>query len=554
MTKLKTLTLPLGSSTNRMVLDQTQVDTLINVYYDDGIVNKNVNGYVFKSTIKNREYNLLTLLGLDVAYETLQTDKWSMAADNSALSDGDSATLSIGGELDVRDVVFEIGDITVTEGTATESQIRQWITLEKNVLSFSKGDATVGFGAQITISAHPSWNDQECKTLTIVLSGQFRTVWINPSTQSAALTHIGNRTLLEDYVRRSLCYVFNADGTKKAEIKSATFVGNYSGMTSGTVTFADDTVVDIAVLNAAGCNFMVYRPELHVWCGDEGDGEILRCTGIYGAGNGEKVWPGKYIGMFKAFVQNNVLKSQPNRIPTGEQTIATFMMLAKAGGNDYGIWSYGDWQKENALHLTWFANTNYENNVGLGRIGGDQNAYNRVRNIVTGFTLPLAGQNKCGKATTVDSAGNAVNCLNFFGIEGLGEQIWEFVTGFRHDGVTAYIWEDNTWDEIHAADRTFALQVTSSNQQYIKSIIAGSHFDMLPKAVGASATTGMCDGHWMASSGRLLFVGGRAANGSICGLSASNANYGFSASDAHIGARLAFIGEPETVSGSELLT
>ena len=54
--------------------------------------------------------------------------------------------------------------------------------------------------------------------------------------------------------------------------------------------------------------------------------------------------------------------------------------------------------------------------------------------------------------------------------------------------------------------------------------------------------------HWV----RLLYVGGNANNGSICGLSASAAHNGFSDSSAHIGARLAFYGEPETVSGSEL--
>jgi len=39
---------------------------------------------------------------------------------------------------------------------------------------------------------------------------------------------------------------------------------------------------------------------------------------------------------------------------------------------------------------------------------------------------------------------------------------------------------------------------------------------------------------------RLLFVGGSANDGSICGLSASSASFGFSISSAHLGARLAF--------------
>jgi len=39
---------------------------------------------------------------------------------------------------------------------------------------------------------------------------------------------------------------------------------------------------------------------------------------------------------------------------------------------------------------------------------------------------------------------------------------------------------------------------------------------------------------------RLLHVGGNANNGSLCGLSASNANNAFSNSNPNIGARLAF--------------
>ena len=66
----------------------------------------------------------------------------------------------------------------------------------------------------------------------------------------------------------------------------------------------------------------------------------------------------------------------------------------------------------------------------MGRINGGSN----VRNIVTGFTLPLVGkEHNYGTRATVDSEGITVNCLNFLDMEGLGEQIWEFVSGYRHD-------------------------------------------------------------------------------------------------------------------------
>ena len=556
LTKLK---LPIGSATNRLTLTQTEVDTLIRVYRSNSFTQKQVSGYVYKSALTRREYYLLTQLGLNVACDTLQDDTWTFAASTNLLQSGESATLSVGGDLALVDVVLAIDSVTVNSGDVSPETAAACFTLTDDTLAFDKGSISGEFAFTAVVSAHPVWNSSDVKTVQLMAGVKFRTVWINPANASAALEHDGGLSLLEDYIQRCKCYVFTADGRKKAEIKSATFSGNYSGMTAGTVTFADDTVVHVSTLNAAGCNFMVLRPALHIWSGTEGGAEVLKCTGAYDLlPTGKKTFPKKYIGMFKAFNQSGVLKSQPNRIPTGTQTIVTFQSQALAGNpnnvaaaNGYGLWNYSDWCKENALHLAWFANTNYEVNVGTGRIGGDQTQYNRVRNIVTGFTLPYAGKYQCAAAPSPDSAGNYVNSLNFFGIEGMGEQIWEFVIGFRHDGAgTAYVWDDNEWSETHAADRNITLPVTSATQAYIKTIIAGEHFDLLPRAVNASATTGMCDGHWISNIGRLLCVGCYAYYGSICGLSASNADAAFSYSSANIGARLAFYGEPEDVSGS----
>lgn len=548
LTKLK---LPMGSATNRLTLTQTEVDTLIRVYYSQTITQKQVSGYVYKSAMTGREHYLLTQLGLDVTYDTLESDTWSLASDAQLLNSGESAVLTVGGELTLADVVLAIDSVTVNSGDVTQETAAACFGLTGNTLTFDKGSIDGEFVFTVIVSAHPVWNASDVKTVQVMAGVKFRTVWINPANLSAALAHDGGLTLLEDYVQRCKCYVFNADGTKMAEIKSATFEGNYSGMTAGTVTFADDTVAQVSALNAAGCNFMVLRPALHIWSGTEDGAEVLKCTGAYDLlPTGKKTFPKKYIGMFKAFNQSGKLKSQPGRIPTVQQTIAIFQQQAKAGADGYGLWNYTDWCKENALHLAWFANTNYEDNVGVGII----NNYNNVRNIVTGFTLPLAGKYQCGTKPTVDSQGSYVQRLNFFGIEGMGEQIWEFVIGFRHNGSgTAYIWEDNVWGESYPADRTITLPVTSANQSYIKTIIAGQHFDLLPRATGGSSVTGLCDGHWISANGRLLSVGGAANSGSLCGLSASAADLAFSDSYAHFGARLAFYGEPEEVRGSELV-
>ena len=376
---------------------------------------------------------------------------------------------------------------------------------------------------------------------------------INPSTYAAILTQENVDSLksaLNDYVADCKCYVFNSKGTKMAEIKSATFEGTYDTMTKGTVTFKDGTTVDISTLNDAGCNFMVYRPAMHIKSfTDDAGREILQQRGNIPI-DGGITFREKFIGMFKGYVQNNVLKSQPGRICDGNRNIATYQALANAGGRGYTQWSYKDWCKENALHLSWFGNTNYEVNIGTGRI----NNYNNVRNSVTGFTLPMIGTDELyGTRPCVDSAGNAINALNFFHIEGLGELIWEFVIGYRHDESTIYIWDDDTWSESHNADYTVPYSINNASGSYIRQMVAGEHFDMIPRLVGGSSTTGYCDGYWASTGGRLLYVGGHANAGSLCGLSASISDNGFGAANGPIGARLAFSGRPVEVEGSKLL-
>ena len=551
----------MGSTTDRLILTQQNVDTLIQVYYDTGLTTKNVTGYVHKDTLTNREYYLLTQLGLNVTYNELVADTWSLTASSATIRSGETVTIGVSGSVLLSELTLSIESCSVEYGTIPQATALQCFALNGNVLSFTGINDYGNFVAGVTIKATPVWGAADAKTVAVKGNYivNYHKVWLPSDSTgfSASLFNEGASDLIDDYISRCKCYVFNSNGTKKAEIKSATFVGDYSGMTSGTVTFADDTVANIGILNDAGCNFMVLRPEMNISVGsDMVHGVYLINTGAYNMFNGI-TFPKKYIGMFKAFNQSGILKSQPNRIPTGGQTIAAFQNQAMAGGANYGLWNYTDWCKENALHISAKNGTNYEQTVGTGRI----NNYNYVRNIVTGFTLSEAAKYRCGTVATVDSQGNAVNCLNFYGIEGLGEQIWEFVIGFRHDGATAYIWDDNNWGEAHAADRTFAIQLTSRIQNsYIKSVRVGydattntQYFDMFPTAVNGTATTGFCDGHWFANTGRLLFVGGHAYYGSACGLSASFANYAFSYSDAAFGGRLAFYGEPETVSGSELL-
>ena len=82
----------------------------------------------------------------------------------------------------------------------------------------------------------------------------------------------------------------------------------------------------------------------------------------------------------------------------------------------------------------------------------------------------------------------------------------------------------------------------------------GEYWDMIAQNVtGGGSTTYYCDGYWAATTGQLLSVGGRAYYGALCGLACALSNPAFSISSASVGARLAFYGEPEIVSGAQLV-
>lgn len=76
---------------------------------------------------------------------------------------------------------------------------------------------------------------------------------------------------------------------------------------------------------------------------------------------------------------------------------------------------------------------------------------------------------------------------------------------------------------------------------WIKSMELGENADFVPKTIGGSATTYMCDYYWISSNTNTLLVGGVANNGSHAGLGDFDAYFGVSLAYAYIGARSVWI-------------
>ena len=93
-------------------------------------------------------------------------------------------------------------------------------------------------------------------------------------------------------------------------------------------------------------------------------------------------------------------------------------------------------------------------------------------------------------------------------------------------------------DNIKYSRRYFTLPTTNGS---IKSLQLGEYADMVPKTVGGSATTYMCDYYWQNSSLNTLLVGGYVNNGSNAGLAYFCGNYSVGNASAYVGARGVFV-------------
>ena len=93
-------------------------------------------------------------------------------------------------------------------------------------------------------------------------------------------------------------------------------------------------------------------------------------------------------------------------------------------------------------------------------------------------------------------------------------------------------------DNIKYSRRYSTLPTTSSS---IKSLQLGEYADMVPKTVGGSATTYMCDYYWQNSNLNTLLVGGYVGYGSNAGLADFSGDSSVGGAGAIVGARGVFV-------------
>lgn len=307
--------------------------------------------------------------------------------------------------------------------------------------------------------------------------------------------------------------------------------------------FADGTKVD----NAAKYETMVHVPDCHF----KADNKTLQFGGLFPIAGGKTFDSPNWVGAYKMYVDGSgVGHSRPNVAPSHSRTMSAFWSCAQKLGSNFGLANYGFQCLVEALYQVSFGDLNCQSVIGSGF---QSSSWEACRDVPMGKCISLGDGS--GKVLYNDATLGNQYPVKLFSFEDLWAKLWEFRPGIRFymDGDTRYavVYSGNRVSNT-ADGRKFTVP-SSASGQYITKKTLGAYWDAFPQAVGGGDNTYYCDGFWASTSGELLFVGGLASGGSLCGLSYAYSSDGFSTSWTNIGARLAFYGNPTIVSGSELM-
>lgn len=307
--------------------------------------------------------------------------------------------------------------------------------------------------------------------------------------------------------------------------------------------FADGTAID----NIAKYETMMRVPPCHF----KGEGTKMTFGGLNPVAGGLTFDSPQWVGAYKMYVDaSGVGHSRPNVAPSHSKTMSAFWACAQKLHSNMGLANYQFHCLINAVYQAYYGNLNSQVVIGPGFQNSNWEA---CRDVPMGKCISLG--NGSGKVLYNDATLGNQYPVKLFGFEDLWAKGWEFRPNVRFymDGETrkAVIYSGNQVSNTARGREVVCL--ADSGGSYVTKMALGTHWDMIPTAVGGGDNTYYADSCWASKTGELLRVGGSAVDGSRCGVSSSASGSGFSDSYSSIGARLAFFGTPNIVSGSQLV-
>lgn len=301
----------------------------------------------------------------------------------------------------------------------------------------------------------------------------------------------------------------------------------------------------------------------------------------------------KYIGAYEGITSEtlpNLLRSINNTKykPKVSTTRNQFQVFARENSrtNNWNIYTYGAHRDLTWLFVVEYATLNSQKafNANLTTEGYHQGGLGdgvtsgtvTVNGATTYSFVPCGTTNSLGNGTGIieythtntnaegtSTGTKVVNVPRYRGIENPFGHVWKNVIDVVVAGTdnSVYICKDYTkFGTFEGGTNPTAEQLIAAGyelqdfkestitSQYVKKLVNNNQADLFPAIVGngASATTYYCDYHWTSATAtpRTLLLGGGSGNGSLAGLFALISSLGLGYSDALVGTRITFYGEP----------
>jgi hypothetical protein len=381
--------------------------------------------------------------------------------------------------------------------------------------------------------------------------------WGVPLLQSSSpqLGVVGNLSAWQEYKRMSGRYLVTASG--KAAKLSPTDSSVYS---------------DGTVLDESKGNVMSISPRLYFLVQNDNSGtpylwmSMLPISGHYigDANNGEYNCIGAYKGSYSG---SNLLSRSGVSPDSAARTIESYFAGAQANGEYWGLTNFDHRKLLMMFGLSEYGNTNIQDKLGYG-IGGSQNMdlWSAAISLLCGATKSLGDSFGKIDISLVNGGNTGVNCsrVSLLGIEDPYGWQWEFLQGIycgssgnsAQNGKEIFLYKGNrmpTSTELttHPAGLYRQLERVTA-EGWVKKIISGEYFDIMPSEVGADSSSYWCDYSWANTTGQVVLWGGDANLGATCGLASAFSNNGWSIASAYIGSRLAYYGPLDFVDGKNI--
>lgn len=301
----------------------------------------------------------------------------------------------------------------------------------------------------------------------------------------------------------------------------------------------------------------------------------------------------KYIGAYEGMTSEtlpNLLRSINNTKykPKVSTTRNQFQAFARENSrtNNWNIYTYGAHRDLTWLFVVEYATLNSQKafNANLTAEGYHQGGLGEgvttssvtVNGTTTYSFVPCGTTNSLGNGTGIieythtntnaEGASTGTKTFNvprYRGIENPFGHVWKNVIDVVVAGTdnSVYICKDYTkFGTFEGGDNPTAEQLIAAGyelqdfkestitSQYVKKLVNNNQADLFPAVVGngASATTYYCDYHWTSTTAtpRTLLISGRSGHESAAGLFNLDSSYGLDTSDAKVGTRITFYGEP----------